>query len=104
MEDINMPEHPLKVIENNDPVFFKLIEDTREIALADGVVPRKYKLLTALALDATQGTVQGVRALAQAAMHAGATREEIMEILRVTQYISGVGSTYTAVHALKELF
>ncbi|MFC1485608.1 carboxymuconolactone decarboxylase family protein [Candidatus Latescibacterota bacterium] len=99
-----MPEHPLKVIENNDPGFFRLIEDTREQALSEGAVPRKYKLLTALALDASQGTVQGVRSLTQAAIHAGAKKEEIMEILRVAHYICGVGSTYTAAHALKELF
>jgi alkylhydroperoxidase/carboxymuconolactone decarboxylase family protein YurZ len=57
-----------------------------------------------MALDASHGTVQGVNALAQAAMQAGATKEEITETLRVAQYISGVGSVYTAAHALKELF
>jgi len=57
-----------------------------------------------MALDASHGTVQGVRALAQAAMRAGASKEEIVEALRVAQYISGVGSVYTAAHALKDLF
>jgi len=45
-----------------------------------------------------------VRALAQQAMKAGATKEEIAETLRVTQYISGVGSVYTAARALEDLF
>jgi alkylhydroperoxidase/carboxymuconolactone decarboxylase family protein YurZ len=57
-----------------------------------------------MSLDASHGAVQGVRALAQKAMQAGATKEEIMEALRVTQYVSGVGSTYTAAQAFKELF
>ena len=57
-----------------------------------------------MALDASHGTVQGVKPLAQAAMQAGATREEITEALRVAQYIAGVGSVYTAAHALKEPF
>ena len=57
-----------------------------------------------MALDASHGTVQGVKSLAQQAMQAGATKEEIMEALRVTQYISGAGSTYTAAQAFKELF
>jgi alkylhydroperoxidase/carboxymuconolactone decarboxylase family protein YurZ len=57
-----------------------------------------------MALDASHGVVQGVRALAQATIQAGATKEEIMEALRVAQYISGVGSVYTAAQALKELF
>ena len=57
-----------------------------------------------MSLDAAAGTIDGVKSLAQAALAAGATKEEIAETLRVTQYISGVGSTYTAARALAELF
>ena len=38
------------------------------------------------------------------AMQAGATREEVMEALRVANYISGVGSVYTAAKAFNEMF
>lgn len=82
----------------------KLVENTGELALADGTLPKKFKLLIAMALDASHGAVQGVKALAQAAMQAGATKEEITEALRVAQYISGLGSVYTVPQALKELF
>ena len=99
-----MSENPLKVFEKLDPELLEMVENTRELALTDGALPRKFKFLIAMALDASHGTVQGVKALAQAAMQAGATREEITEALRVAQYISGVGSVYTAAHALKELF
>jgi alkylhydroperoxidase/carboxymuconolactone decarboxylase family protein YurZ len=37
--------------------------------------------------------------LTQAATRAGATKEEITEALRVAEYISGVGSVYTAAQA-----
>jgi alkylhydroperoxidase/carboxymuconolactone decarboxylase family protein YurZ len=37
-------------------------------------------------------------------MKAGATKEEIVEAIRVAQYISGVGSAYVVARALKELF
>jgi alkylhydroperoxidase/carboxymuconolactone decarboxylase family protein YurZ len=37
-------------------------------------------------------------------MKAGATREEIVETLRVAKYICGVGSVYTAAWAFKDLF
>jgi alkylhydroperoxidase/carboxymuconolactone decarboxylase family protein YurZ len=37
-------------------------------------------------------------------MKAGATKEEIMETLRVAQYISGAGCVYCAAHAFKDLF
>jgi alkylhydroperoxidase/carboxymuconolactone decarboxylase family protein YurZ len=45
----------------------------------------------------------GVKSLAQQAMEAGATHEEITEALRVANYISGVGSLYTAAQALNEI-
>jgi alkylhydroperoxidase/carboxymuconolactone decarboxylase family protein YurZ len=99
-----MSEYPLKIFEKLDPELLKLVENTRELALTDGALPKKFKLLIAMALDASHGAVQGVKALAQAAMQAGATKEEITEALRVAQYVSGVGSVYTAAHALNELF
>jgi len=99
-----MSENPLKVFEKLDPELLEMVENTRRLALTDGALSRKFKFLIAMALDASHGTVQGVKALAQAAMQAGATKEEITEALRVAQYISGVGSVYTAAHALKELF
>lgn len=99
-----MAEHLLKIFEETDPEFFKLIQNTNALALTDGALPRKFKLLIAMALDASHGTVEGVKSLTQQAMKAGATREEIMETLRVAQYISGVGCVYTAARAFKDLF
>ena len=99
-----MGEAPLEALEGLDPELLRLVQNTGEFALAEGALPRKFKLLIAMALDASHGAVPGVRALAQAAMRAGATREEIAETLRVAQYISGVGSVYTAAQALKGLF
>jgi alkylhydroperoxidase/carboxymuconolactone decarboxylase family protein YurZ len=99
-----MAEHPLKIFEKIDPELLKLVQNTSTLALADGALPRKFKLLIAMALDASHGAVRGVRSLAEQAMKAGATKEEIAETLRVTQYISGVGSIYTAADAFRELF
>ncbi|OGD54182.1 4-carboxymuconolactone decarboxylase [Candidatus Bathyarchaeota archaeon RBG_13_38_9] len=98
-----MSEDPLNVFRKLDSEFFRSIENVREFTFADRVLSRKYKLLVAMALDASVGAVEGVRVLAQSAMDAGATKEEIAEVLRVTHYISGVGSTYTAAHALKDI-
>ena len=99
-----MPEHPLKVFERIDPEFLKLVEDTRAFTLTDGALPRKFKLLIAMALDAAAGAVNGTKSLALLAMKAGATKDEVTEALRVAQFISGAGSTYTAGRALRELF
>ncbi len=99
-----MAEGPLKIIEKLDEKFFKHVEATRTFALTDGALPRKIKLLIAMALDASHGTAEGVKSLTQQAMNAGATKEEIMETLRVAQFISGVGCVYTAAQAFKDLF
>ena len=99
-----MAEHPLKIFEKIDPELLKLVQSTSSLAIADGALPRKFKLLIAMALDAAHGAVDGVRALADQAIKAGATKEEIAEAIRVAQYISGVGSVYTAARAFKDLF
>ena len=99
-----MSGNPLKIFEGLDPELLELVGNTRELALAEGALPKKVKFLMAMALDASHGTVEGVRALAQAAIQAGATKEEIAETVRVSQYISGVGCVYTAAHALEDVF
>ncbi|OGP89990.1 MAG: 4-carboxymuconolactone decarboxylase [Deltaproteobacteria bacterium RBG_16_47_11] len=99
-----MAENPLKIFERMDPELIKLVDHTKALALNDGALPRKIKLLIAMALDASQGTSEGVGSLAQQALNAGATKEEIMEAVRVAQYICGVGCVYTAAHAFKDLF
>ena len=99
-----MPEHPLKILETADPQLLKLVFETQSLALADGALPRKNKLLIAMALDAAHGAADGVKSLADQALKAGATQAEMMEAIRVTQFVSGVGSVYTAARALKELF
>ena len=99
-----MAEHPLKIFEKVDPELLRLVQNTNAFALAEGALPRKIKFLIAMALDASHGTVEGTKALAEQAMKAGATKEEIVEAIRVAQYISGVGSVYVAARALKELF
>ena len=98
-----MSEDPLNILKSLDAEFLRKIENDRDFTFADGALPRKYKLLVAMALDASVGAVEGVRALSKLAMDAGATKEEILEVLRVVNYVSGVGSTYAAANALKDI-
>ena len=98
-----MTENPLQVIMDQDPELFTLLESTRELAFAESGIPLKYKFLLAMALDAANGAVNGVKFLAIQAMQAGATKEEVMQAIRITQYIFGVGSVYTASEALKDV-
>ncbi len=99
-----MPEHPLAIIEDLDSRLFEVVDENRKLAFAEGELPLKHKILIALALDASHGAVDGVRSLARFALRTGVSKREIAETLRVTQYISGVGSIYTASRAIKELF
>ena len=88
---------------DKDPDFFKLLESTRGLAFSEGGMPMKYKLLLAMALDAANGAVEGVKVLAIQAMQEGATKEEVMEAIRIAQYIFGIGSVYTAARALSDV-
>ena len=77
-----MSEHPLKVFKVNYK-YYPQFRNTNTFALADGALPRKFKFLIVMALDASHGAVRGVRSLAEQAMKAGATKEEIAETMRV---------------------
>jgi alkylhydroperoxidase/carboxymuconolactone decarboxylase family protein YurZ len=99
-----MSLHPLKIYEKLDPQLLKGIENSFEFTFSEGALPRKTKFLIAMALDASHGAIPGVKALAIAAKEAGATKDEILEAIRVAQYISGVGVAYVASHTLSEIF
>jgi alkylhydroperoxidase/carboxymuconolactone decarboxylase family protein YurZ len=98
-----MNEHPLATLFKLDPELMTHLQTTDQLIYADGVLPKKFKLLVAMAFDAAAGAEGGVRALASSALQAGATMEEIAETLRVAYHLTGVGTLYTASRALKEL-
>jgi alkylhydroperoxidase/carboxymuconolactone decarboxylase family protein YurZ len=96
-------QHPLSTLERLDPKLLHLVEQTREFAFSEGALPKKFKFLIALALEASMLADGGIKSFAQLAMQAGATKEEIVEVLRVVQYIQGAASIYTSSLALEEL-
>jgi alkylhydroperoxidase/carboxymuconolactone decarboxylase family protein YurZ len=98
-----MANHPLSTMDKLDPEFMKHLKDTETLVYADGALPRKVKLLMAMAFDAAEGAAGGVRALAEQAMKAGATKEEIAEALRVAFHLSGIGTLYAASFGLKDI-
>lgn len=98
-----MPEDPLQIIKNADPELFELIGNGRAAAFEEGGIPLKYKFLIAMALDAAEGAADGVRVLAMQALSQGATKEEVMEAVRIAYYICGIGSIYTASNGLKDV-
>ncbi len=98
-----MAEHPLATLEKLDPKLINHLRETNALVYCEGALPKKYKLLMAMAFDAAFGADEGVKALAGSAMKEGATKEEIAEALRVAYQLAGVGSLYTASRGLREL-
>ncbi len=99
-----MSENPLRIFERLDPELLKLIGQNRDFANAGNALPPKFKCLLVMAIDAVQGAPLGVRANAAAALRAGATKEEIVETIRVVHEVCGAGSAYTIAHALENIF
>ena len=98
-----MQENPFTSLEKLDPKLAGLLDQSRSLAFTDGALPRKYKLLVALALQSAHLADEAIKSFAGMALQAGATREEIAEVLRVVQYINGVGGVLTAASALQHL-
>lgn len=96
--------NPMNIIKALDPGLYKSVEDTRGSTFYDGAVSEKTKYLIALAIDASHGAEGGVRALAAEAVKLGATKQEVMESLRVANFVAGAGSVYTAARALEGMF
>ena len=99
-----MPDHPLATMMKLDPKLMENLNRTEELVYAEGSLPKKFKLLMGMAFDASHGAIGGVRGLALRAIQAGATKEEIIEALRVAYLFGGVGSVYIASQGLKDLF
>ena len=98
-----MAENPLATLQTLDPLIVKHLRDSDALIYDSGALPKKFKLLIAMAFDAAHGAENGVRALAAAAMGEGATKQEIAEALRVAYQLSGAGCLYTASAGLKGL-
>jgi alkylhydroperoxidase/carboxymuconolactone decarboxylase family protein YurZ len=100
-EEEIMSDHPLQVIKDSDAVLFESINATKELAFKDGKISKKHKLLIALAIDIAKNSENGIRSLTNQALECGATKQEIIETLRIAHYICGAGSIFTTASALK---
>jgi alkylhydroperoxidase/carboxymuconolactone decarboxylase family protein YurZ len=98
-----MAENPLARIGELDPKTLEQVRALQAFAMDDkGELPKKVKLLIAMALDAAHDAVNGVKSLAMQAKREGATRGEIIETLRVALYVNGASCVYTAAAALRD--
>src|SRR5659263_250945 len=61
----------------NNSDLLKHVENSRDFVFADGALPKKFKLLIAMAFDASYGAVNGVKSLVQQALEAGAKKKKL---------------------------
>ena len=99
-----MQTDPLDILNDMDPKLLDLVSQNRDFTFKDGALPAKTKYLIAFALDTAHGATEGVKALSSLTVKHGSTKGEVLEALHVTNFISGVGSVYTAARGLRDIF
>jgi alkylhydroperoxidase/carboxymuconolactone decarboxylase family protein YurZ len=99
-----MSENPLDDYKKIDPELIKFFEKVQDVVLSEGALPQKYKFLIAMAIDVDYGALQGAIALGKRAIAHGATKKEVIETVRVADYIGGTGALHTSAMALQNLF
>ena len=99
-----MSGNPLEVIKKFDPKVIDCFRNIQDLAFSEGMLPQKVKILIAMAIDTEHGSVQGATSLGQRALKAGATKEEIVEALRVAYYVGGNRALFTSAMVMQSLF
>ncbi|HEX9118727.1 MAG TPA: carboxymuconolactone decarboxylase family protein [Anaerolineae bacterium] len=91
----------LELLEEHDPEFARLFAGDRDFIYQEGAIPIKYKLLTALVVDALLNHTDGVASLAQQARSRGASEEEIREAVRLAFDCGGTPALIAALGAYR---
>ena len=95
---------PMSVLVKVDPAFEEFYKFCDSLILRDGALPAKYKMLLVMCIGAARMCDNCVTQAMKAALNLGASREEVLEALKVTFAASGSQSVQTARKALEELF
>lgn len=99
-----MSSNPLDGYKENDPKLIEQYENLSRLTYSEGALSAKHKLLIALAIDVENGALQGAIAIGKRAQMMGATKEEILETLRIAYQIGGNQALFTSAQLLKALF
>lgn len=92
----------LRKLADNDSEFHARLCELMAYVNAPGKLDVKTKILVSLALDAAFGAKDGVRALSIAARSAGASEEEIREVLRQAFMMGGIPAVVASLEAWPE--
>ncbi len=98
-----MSVNPLDKYKQIDPTLIEHYDKLRDFAYAEGALSSKFKLLIAMAIDVEHGSVQGAIAIGTRAQKMGASKEEIVEALRIAYQIGGNRALFTSAQVLQAL-
>jgi alkylhydroperoxidase/carboxymuconolactone decarboxylase family protein YurZ len=104
LQVIDLSGNPLDVYREFDPKIVESYDRLQDVVFSEGALPRKFKVLIAMAIDVEHGALQGATALGRRALKLGATKEEIIEALRVSYYVGGNRALFTSAQVLQNLF
>jgi alkylhydroperoxidase/carboxymuconolactone decarboxylase family protein YurZ len=99
-----MSTNPLDAYKEFDPKVIDCYKNLQDLTYGEGALSSKFKLLIALAIDVEHGAMQGAMALGHRAVKLGASKEEVVEALRVAYQIGGNRALFTAAQVLQNLF
>ena len=99
-----MSGNPLDIYKEIDPKVIDCWKSLEALTFSEGALSPKFKLLIAMSIDVEHGAMQGAIALGKRAMKLGATKEEIVEALRVAYQIGGNRAIFTSALVLQTLF
>ncbi len=92
----------MEELKKHDPEFFELVSAVMAKTRETGALDQKTKTLVTLALDAAGSHPEGVRNLAARARSLGATKEEIVETIRLAFLGSGIPGLVAGLTAFQE--
>jgi alkylhydroperoxidase/carboxymuconolactone decarboxylase family protein YurZ len=99
-----MGQNPLDAYKEYDPKTIECYKSLQDLTYGEGVLTAKFKMLIALAIDVEHGAMQGAIMLGRRAIAIGASKEEIIEVLRVSYQIGGNRALFTSAQVLQALF
>jgi alkylhydroperoxidase/carboxymuconolactone decarboxylase family protein YurZ len=99
-----MSKNPIDAYREFDPEIIKSHEALQGLTFSEGELPPKVKVLIAMAIDAENGATQGAIVLGQRALNLGATKQEIIEALRIVYLIGGTKALFTNATVLQTIF
>lgn len=86
---------PMQALLKHDPEMAEIYRQCDEIVLRDGALSAKHKMLIVMCIGAVRMCSECVAQSMKAALNLGATREEILEAIKVA-FISGGAQTIQA--------